>query len=171
MKHYDVIEKIAASLEPNIYVELGIYRAKTFNFVARHAKKAYAVDSVNVGRYIKCDNAEFFCGTTDAFARRWTDEVGNTIDLIFIDADHSKEAVLRDVGNFLPWITPDTGFIILHDTWPLNKGETAPGYSGDCYLAPRIIKERYPHLEVLTLPFLCGLTLIRNPTGGDWRNG
>jgi hypothetical protein len=170
VKHYDVLEKIAAGLEPNIYVELGIFRGKTFNLVARHAAKAYAADVQDAGRHIKCNNAEFFKGTTQEFSAHWDKNIQKQIGLIFIDADHSKKSVVSDVNNFYKWLEPDSGLMVLHDTWPLSKAKTAPGYSGDCYLAPGWIKLSYPEAEVLTLPFLCGLTLIRKP-GGDWRNG
>ena len=169
MKHYDVIEKIADGLQPNVYVELGIFRGKTFNMVACHAKEAYAVDVADVRKYIK-RKAEFFQGTTDTFALHWNSKIRKQIDLIFIDADHSKESILQDVRNFLPWLRHDYGLMVLHDTWPLSKEKIKPGFSGDCYLAPKIIKENFPYLEVLTLPFLCGLTILRNP-GSDWRNG
>ena len=90
------------------------------------------------------------------------------IDLIFIDADHSKDAVLKDVDSFWPYIKPDTGLLILHDTWPLNKQQTAPGYSGDCYLATKEIVSKYS-CELLTIPVPYGITLIRR-VGKDWRN-
>jgi hypothetical protein len=169
MKHYDVIEKIAGGLQPNIYVELGIFRGKTFNLVARHANKAYAVDVAGAQKHIKCNHAEFFMGTTQTFASYWNLKVQKSIDLIFIDADHSKESVLQDVKNFLPWLKIDTGLMVLHDTWPLSKEKIKPEYSGDCYLVPKALKANYD-LEILTLPFLCGLTIIRKP-GSDWRNG
>jgi len=59
--------------------------------------------------------------------------------------------------------------MILHDTWPLNKEQISPGYSGNCYLTTKEIKEKYS-CEVLTIPVPYGLSLIRK-VGGDWRNG
>lgn len=170
MKHYDVLERIAGGLQPYNYIELGIFRGKTFNLVARHAERAYAVDVAGAQKYIKCNHAEFFMGTTQEFSDHWQTKVKQPVDLIFIDADHSKESVLTDVGNFLPWLRPDVGLMVLHDTWPLSREKISPQYSGDCYLAPKTLKKMYSDLEILTLPFLCGLTLIRKP-GKDWRNG
>lgn len=169
MNHRELLEKISKAMQPNVYVELGVYHGKCFNMVSAHADEAWAVDIVDVGQNI-ASRAEFFHGTTQAFSDHWKDRVQKKIDLIFIDADHSRQAVMNDVANFLPWLKEDTGVMVLHDTWPENKAATLPGYSGDAYLVPKEVKHRWYGMEVLTFPYLCGLTFIRK-TGDDWRNG
>ena len=96
-------------------------------------------------------------------------EIKKEIDLIFIDADHSKEAVWEDFQNFYKWLRPNTGILVMHDSWPPNQAYTHPGRCGDCYMAISKVKQ-IEDAEVLTLPFQYGLTLVRK-VAEDWRNG
>jgi len=168
MKHESFLEFIASYIKPQIYVELGIYDCSTFYKVSEHVIDwSFGVD-IKPLKDDKKINTTIYTETTEEFAKRWADEIQEEIDLIFIDADHSKDAVLKDVDSFWPYIKPDTGLLILHDTWPLNKQQTAPGYSGDCYLATKEIVSKYS-CELLTIPVPYGITLIRR-VGKDWRN-
>lgn len=170
MNHRELLEKISKAMQPDVYVELGVYLGKCFNMVSAHASEAWAVDIEDVGETIR-RGANFYKGTTKDFSEHWNDNIKKHIDLIFIDADHSKEAVLNDVVNFLPWLKVDTGLMVLHDTWPKNKMETSPKYSGNAYLVPPIVKNLFGvNTEILTFPYLCGLTFIR-ALGDNWRNG
>lgn len=49
-------------------------------------------------------------GDSDSIGRAWTRE----IDLLFLDADHSEEATLQDLTNFVPHIV-DGGVLLMHD--------------------------------------------------------
>lgn len=42
-------------------------------------------------------------------------ELEETVDLIFIDGDHSYEGCLNDVLNYVPWYLKPGGYFILHD--------------------------------------------------------
>lgn len=173
MKHEEFVNMLAIQLKPAIYVELGIYHFNCFNKISPLVRgKAYAVDIADNRRLlVKHGHVDFHCCTTTEFYSTWSNEIKKEIDLIFIDADHSKDSVLQDVKNFLPWLREDIGVMVLHDTWPLNKKQTAPEYSGDCYLVPKILKEKLGNnIELFTLPTPYGLTLIRKP-GDNWRNG
>lgn len=172
MKHEKFIIALAEQLKPQVYVELGIYQSDTFNSVVVHSTgSAYAVDiDENLGTYVTSNpKAEFYGMTTKDFHKLWLSDVRKQIDMIFIDADHSKESVISDASNFMEWLRPDYGIMILHDTWPLNRTQTAPGYSGDCYKAVPILKNRFPDCEFITIPRPYGMTLIRKP-GDNWRN-
>lgn len=46
--------------------------------------------------------------------------------MLFIDADHSKEAVLQDFRGFFPFVAP-YGLILLHDSHPGKEGMMHPG--------------------------------------------
>lgn len=172
MKHEEFMEFIASYIEPQVYVELGVYDGSTFNRVHPYVQDwAYGVDinpKMKEEDMITLDSTVYQMSTKQFF-EYWNDDIHKDIDLIFIDADHSKEAVLEDVANFWPYLKDDTGLMILHDTWPLNKKQTAPGYSGDCYLVTKEIKKKY-QCELLTIPVSYGLSIIRK-VEGNWRNG
>jgi len=171
MRHEQFLETLASLKRPDVYVELGIYQADVTNAIAPYSQEVYCADIVDASQYVKNDNIQFFHEDTEKFAIRWKTQIKKDIDLIFIDADHSAEAVYKDVYNFITYLKKDTGLMILHDTWPLNKKQTAPGYSGDCYKATKRLKNALADsAEILTLPIPYGLTLIRR-IGDDWRNG
>jgi predicted O-methyltransferase YrrM len=170
MKHESFIEFLASYVKPQVYVELGVYDGSTFDRVRPHVEDwSYGVDLKP--RMDDLDGTDFtvYKMSTQEFSKLWNEDIHEDIDLMFIDADHSKEAVLKDVDNFWSYLKDDTGLLLLHDTWPLNKYQTQVGFSGDCYLATLEIKKKYK-CELLTIPVPYGLSVIRK-VGGDWRNG
>ena len=105
MKHEEFVEFIASYTKPQVYLELGIYDGSTFNRVRPHVKSwAYGVD---IKPKIKeeemaTSNSTVYQMSTEQFAEYWNEDIHEDIDLIFIDADHSKGEGLQDVANFCP---------------------------------------------------------------------
>jgi hypothetical protein len=169
----EIIPLLARHLQPKVYLELGIGYAGPTNFCkvieVLPYSQVWGVDTVDMKDRFPGTNV--FTGTTEEFEQFWEDNYDDYIDMIFVDADHSAEAVLRDVEGYFRFLTPDTGVMILHDTWPVAEDWTGPEKSGDAYRVPRQLKERYGNtMEVFTLPFYHGLTFIRR-VGDNWRNG
>ena len=73
---------------------------------------------------------------------------------------HKSEQVVIDFEYLYKYIKTG-GFIFLHDTYPCMIENLKPSACNDCYLSPIIIKQKYPLLEMLTLPINPGLTIIR----------
>lgn len=170
----EFLPMLAKHLNPKVYVELGVgyVSIEVFNKMITTIPNAekWGVDIVDLAPYIhKGANVNFYHGTTVDFLENWTRNKAQTIDLMFIDADHSANAVLTDVSLAWPLITPDTGIMVLHDTWPISKDWTGPEKSGDCFKVPRQLKDDYDDMEILTVPVPHGLTLIRK-VGDSWRN-
>lgn len=55
---------------------------------------------------------------TSKAGHEWT---GGPVDVLFVDADHSEEAVLKDVRAWLPYMRPGSR-IVFHDDGPLHPG-------------------------------------------------
>lgn len=171
-----LIPYLASQMKPKVYLELGIGYAGPTNFCkvldALPDSQVWGVDIVDMkDRFKQYNNGHIFTGTTEEFENFWEENYDDYIDMIFVDADHSAEAVLRDVEGFFRFLTPDTGIMILHDTWPVDHDWTGPEKSGDAYRVPRKLKEKYGQtMEVFTLPHFHGLTFIRR-VGDNWRNG
>lgn len=164
----EILARIAEALQPEVYVELGVHKCITYNKILPYVRKdAYAVDIVDVRQFAK--GGHVIQENTVDFAKRWNESIKQPIDFIFIDADHSKEAVAQDIENFLPWLRTDTGLMILHDVWPFTEKYVHPQWSGDGYLVMPALRKR-SDIEVVTLPFLHGLGIIRK-IGDNWRNG
>lgn len=101
--------------------------------------------------------AEFFLGTSDEFFALPAELVGEW-DLIFIDGDHSRTQVLRDVYNSLD-VLAEGGLIAMHDTLPPTRDHTHEKWSGTAYEAA-IELRGLEDLEVYTFPVTYGLTLV-----------
>ena len=96
--------------------------------------------------------------TTDTFSTNYLPNI--EYHYAFIDADHKSKQVVIDFEYLYKYIKTG-GFIFLHDTYPCMIENLLPAACNDCYLSPIVIKQRYPLIEILTLPINPGLTIIR----------
>lgn len=80
--------------------------------------------------------------------------------MLFIDADHKKESVLKDFYNYFPFIKED-GIIFLHDGYPKNIEYTKDGYCSNCYEAIFELSKNTTDYEMVTIPLHPGLTICR----------
>ena len=162
--HESFIEHLASILEPKVYVELGLYKCELFNRIITYAQQLIGVDiDAEAGKWMaKSDKVKFVNSATDEFAAKLRAHP-IAIDMLFIDADHSKEAVLRDFWDFFPFVSPH-GIIILHDTHPKDIDYTQPGYCNDAYKAAEELSRQTDRIELMTIPVHPGLTLCRKRT-------
>ncbi|MBC8344073.1 MAG: class I SAM-dependent methyltransferase, partial [Bacteroidetes bacterium] len=115
---------------------------------------------MSAGNYMnRSPKAEFICATTEEFAHMVQNKPIQ-IDMLFIDADHSKKAVLRDFRNMFPFVAPH-GLILLHDTHPGDVALTDPKFCGTAYLAISELSSENKEYEMVTIPISPGLTICR----------
>ncbi len=159
--HEDFIINLAAQFRSKVYVELGLYQCELFNGVIPYAETLIGVDiSAEAGKWMNAsEKATFIHSNTNDFAEALKRNP-ISIDMLFIDADHSKESVLKDFWNFFPFVNDD-GIILLHDSYPKNAEYTQPGYCGDGYKAIEELSKETELYEMMTLPMHPGLTLCR----------
>lgn len=162
--HENFIVHLASILRPKVYVELGLYRCELFNRVAPFAHRSIGVDlSSESGKFMtKSPKSEFVCKSTDEYAKI-ARKNNLLIDLLFIDANHSKESVRKDFESFFPLVS-DNGVILFHDGYPKNKIFTDSGYCGDGYKAIEQLTKDAKDYEMMTIPVHPGLTLCRKRT-------
>ncbi len=152
--HSDFIIQLVKSINCQVYLELGIYDGSTLARVAQVVPRVIGVDIVDLR---KTKVGEFHQTTTTNFLKSFKDKV----DVAFIDADHSFEAVQNDFKDVLPLLN-EFGFIILHDTDPISAKYLDKGYCGDSYKMIDWVKQEYPEMDVFTLPISeAGLTIIK----------
>lgn len=160
--HEEFIELLAAVVRPKTYVELGLCKCALFNKIIPYAEKLIGLDiKPEAEKFMKKirGKTEFVCSTTDDFAER-LQKNPIQIDMLFIDADHAKEAVLKDFNNFFPFVAPH-GLILLHDSHPKDAQYTNPGYCNDAYKAVERLGKETATYEIMTIPRHPGLTLCR----------
>lgn len=159
--HEDFIVHLASIMRPRVYVELGIFRCSVFNRVEPFAGKLIGVDiNPDAGRHmIKSGKTSFFNGTTQEFLKELKVQ-SLTIDMLFIDADHSCEAVMEDFQSYLPFVSPH-GLILLHDVHPGTPELTQPAWCGSAYLAAEELSRHTDEYEMMTIPVSPGLAICR----------
>lgn len=159
--HEDFIVHLASIIQPKVYVELGLWQCAVFNRIIPYAEQLIGVDiSPEAGNYIQpSPKTRFVNATTQEFARS-LETNPMKIDMIFIDADHSQEAVLQDFRAFFPFIAPH-GLILLHDTHPHNEEMMHPELCCTAYLAIAELMKDTGSYELMTIPVSPGLTICR----------
>jgi hypothetical protein len=153
--HKDIILSIVRTTNCISYLELGIFIGHTFNEVCRYVPNAIGVDLYDV-RYDKSVGKVICMATDDYFKQN-----NQTFDIIFIDADHKYESVVKDLENSLKVLNKH-GIIFLHDTDPMSHEYTVPSHCGDSYKIINYLYEKHPELDVVTLPVTeAGLTIVK----------
>lgn len=156
--HTSFISFLASWIRPEHYLELGIRGGENFIKISELSTKSTAVD-INQLEFDIPSNSTFFKGFTDEFFMNLNPSV--RFDLIFIDADHSHKQSLKDFLNAEKFLIDD-GFIILHDTYPINEFYLDPTVCNDSYKTAHYIKQNLSDsFESLTLPFHPGLTIVK----------
>lgn len=107
-----------ATIETNIYLEIGVENGYTFNNVHFLNENKTGVDPDP-----KCDNKNICRVTSDQFfLERLERQERQEFDVIFIDGMHQSEYVLRDFNNSMA-ILAENGSIFIDDIIPLNYNE------------------------------------------------
>jgi len=140
-KHYclrELVEFIGESCEGMDMAEIGCWVGHSTSFFASKFKKVYAIDPWKPGyndidpasnldleksylefkeRCFYCDNIEIYKKTSLEASREFKDE---SLDFVYIDANHIYDSVVMDINLWLPKIKKD-GYIGGHDYCYLNK--------------------------------------------------
>lgn len=132
------------------YLEIGIGPTEWGNnidFFKVNATNKFAVD-------IKNPLANFV-GSSDNFFNINK----QTFDIIFIDADHELNQVIKDFNNSIKFIN-ENGLIFIHDLFPVDKAGTSFEASGDSY---SILKYLYDNnYNFFFTRTDCGLTCVKS---------
>ena len=162
--HEDFIVHLASIVRPRVYVELGIYHCALFNRIVPFAEYLIGVDiNPDSNQYmLKTPKTRFVNSTTEEFIKQLETE-SLMIDMLFIDADHSREAVLQDFKAYLPFVAPH-GLILLHDAHPGNEELINPAWCGTAYQAVEELSRHSDEYEMMTIPVSPGLAIARKRT-------
>jgi len=167
----DLMVELVKLMEPELYVEIGIQHGYTFNTISKLVPRAVGVDIEIKPNVKKGPGVVLFEADSLSVAASW--DLG-TIDLLFIDGDHRKEAVLADVDAWSPYVRDFTGIILLHDTYPVKSDLLSDSYCSNAWEAAWEIRTnpRYDYLEIFTIPGpWAGLSLLRKaPRHLGWKD-
>ena len=151
--HRNLLVLLAQRMRPDCFLELGLAEDPCISVVAEHCHRSYGVDHRAL-TLASPPNTTIVEMTTDEFFQ----DYANTIpapDLVLVDADHSKDQVIKDLSN-ISKIAADNCLVLVHDTYPMTEAETDAGHCSDSYKVPGLLD-----WEHVTLPCPPGLTLLR----------
>lgn len=166
---YALIKMIAKVFERKVYLEIGTYIGESINSVIDLCEKCYSVTvspySVPYGMASWCRELnlphysgrlidEKRCTTYYADSKNFDfSEIGNSVDLFFIDGDHSYEGVYHDSKNIFSVMKEDA-IVIWHDV-----RKRSLEYNGEVVCAIRdALQEKFDHVFVCNNN-LCGIYL------------
>jgi len=153
--HTDMIVQIVKSVNCKNYLELGVYNGATFEKVSKIVPRVIGVDIFDFRKDKSI--GEFHQTSTQNFLNNFNE----IVDVIFIDADHSFEAVKLDFKASLKNLN-EFGIIMLHDTDPISEKYIDKRYCGDSYKMIDWIKTEYPEMDIFTFPISeAGLTIVK----------
>ena len=159
-EHYTVLKPFVEALYfHDTILEIGVSDGAHWNRIAPLFTKRVAIDIAPVGEYL-CDGTEFYQMTSDDFFAHVAPRILTDISYCFIDGDHRKEYVLRDVENALRYCKPYSSLIALHDFYPPNEAMI----NGGCWDAWEVALElrKRSDIEFIVAPLTCmGIGLCR----------
>ena len=112
-KEIAIVEEI---LEPERYLEVGILKGK--NLLQVDAKYKVGIDIAP--KLIARQNIKIYKGASDEVFNSENFKKEKPFDLIFIDAFHEYNQVVRDIKNALKFLNPK-GIIVCHDVYPFDN--------------------------------------------------
>lgn len=133
-------------IEDLSYLELGVYNNVNFDSIVCRTKQS-----------VDMNGRAMFTGTTDEFFAQLDKKT--RYDIVFIDANHDYEYVLRDFNNSVGICDK---WIILHDMVPPDKNHTNTNLCSDGFKVLFYLKN-FTNLETYTLDHNYGLTFVKMP--------
>lgn len=130
--HRYVIEGLCRASDGDcIYIELGVRGCETISQVIDVCEEAHGVDIDPSCKDRMPHGATFWNMTTAQFFEEYS---GPRANVIFIDADHSYDAVMNDYVESCRILARD-GIVVLHDTWPWHgqRNDEPHQGSGDAW--------------------------------------
>ena len=102
----------------------GVSTAAFLLGVEEHGGHVYSVDINDDCKDLYAGHPQwtFIRGNSNTQMREIMNNVDGWFDVLFIDGDHSYDAVCRDLGNFVQWVRKG-GLILMHDVDPQVSAE------------------------------------------------
>jgi hypothetical protein len=128
------------------YLELGVFDNENFNSI--RCENKFSVDT---------NGSALFTGTTDEFFSQL--DTIKKYDIIFIDANHDYEYVLRDFNNAVDHCDK---WILIHDMFPPSVKYTKSNLCSDSYKLLHYMLDN-TDFSIYVMDNNFGLTLIKMP--------
>lgn len=172
MLRYEVINKIIKFYDHKSYLEIGSLDGENISKIKCSLKQS--IDpKLNWLGHIPIHNPTFKMTSDEFFAKKEYENL--KWDIIFIDGDHEREQVKRDIVNSLSRLN-DGGTIVCHDMCPEREEQLQPRYCNNSWEAFAHFRSTEENLEMYVVETDCGLGIIKfgkqktyqGPIKSDW---
>jgi hypothetical protein len=136
----DLINFFIEKFNYKTYLEIGV-KSETKTFVHVRCTEKEGVDPNGCTTHTMQSDQFFSSISTD---KKW--------DIIFIDGDHERSQVKRDIENALAHLTPG-GTIVCHDVNPKEEYLLAARYCDNAWQAFAELRSTRSDIAMYTLPF------------------
>jgi predicted O-methyltransferase YrrM len=133
----ELINVLADAIKAKSYLEIGVSTGDNF-------KNVNILEKISVDIHAPC-NADYQMSSDDFFEMN-----GFTFDIIFVDGYHEKKQVLKDINNSLK-ILNQNGFIITHDTLPLQPDSLKPRVCWNAWEAFVYLRKTNPNIKMASV--------------------
>jgi hypothetical protein len=147
LPYYPIINHFIKKYNYKTYLELGVRdKTNTFNNIFCELKEGVDINPNCNPDYLMTTD-EFF--STLPIEKKW--------DLIFIDADHEKNQVMRDFENSLLHLS-ENGTIIMDDINPFTEELLLPQYCNNAWEVFATLRKTRDDLEMFAIQSsFCGI--------------
>jgi len=150
---FDLIQYLINTFNYTTYLELGCRMAEN-NILSINYIKCQHKDSVDINK-----NGNNYVMSTDEFFKG--PGISKKYDIIFVDADHDKESVRKDILNSLDHLN-DNGCVVCHDISPPTEAYLAQRYCNNAWETWALFRSTRSDLEMYaTLVDIVGVGVIR----------
>ena len=151
MTRVEVVKVIQEHYNYQKYLEIGIKSRFTFDRIECKFKVGLDTRGACKPTYGAMSSDEYFAN------EKYKDE---QFDLVFIDGDHTKEQVEKDINNSLKRLLPN-GTIVLHDMNPPDKDHLHVNLCGDGWEAFAKLRTTRKDLNMFCIPDDLGVGIIQ----------
>ena len=152
-EQFGVFHALLSTLKPAVSLEIGTFQGQMFSLISQHSNLAISVDpdpSVRKKLQPLHPNAEFITATSDdalpSLIQRFQ-QSDQPLEFIFLDGNHTKEFVRRDINNLLAYKPKTRTVLLMHDS-----------FNADCRAGMLEANWRQcQHCHFVDLDFSCGV--------------
>jgi len=145
-----IIQSLINKNNYNTYLEIGIKQKLCFDFIKIESKESLDINKTYNPTYV--NKSDDFFKSIDSQHKKW--------DIIFVDGDHEKNQVLKDINNSLKHLN-EGGTIVCHDMCPPNYKDLFPDACYNSWEALAYLRKNNPDLEIYVVDTDYGVGVIK----------
>ena len=125
-EQYAVFNSILTGLRPKVALEIGTFEGQTLGLISRHSERVVSIDpdpAVEQKLSPQMPNCRFITDTSDAILPALIskfNEENTPLEFVFVDGNHSRDFVYRDLTNLLNYRPVTRTVILMHDSFNPN---------------------------------------------------